>query len=239
MGNNFFRFRQFTVSQDKAVFKVGTDGVLLGAIADMPDTGRILDIGTGTGLIALMAAQRTGCSILAIEPDHNSFLQAKENIKAAKWAGRISVRECTFEKYFQENTDLFDLIISNPPYFRNSLKNQDPSKTMTRHADSLTALQILMGSVKLLSENGSLEVIMPYTEGTVFIAEAAEWGLFCNRIIKVRGTPGGEIKRLIMKFERAKKPLYEKFITIETGIRHQYTKEYQEVTKDFYLDDRF
>ncbi len=138
--------------------------------------------------------------------------------------------------FLSSTAQKFDLIISNPPYFINSLKNQDAAKTLTRHADSLTSSDLLRSSAALLAENGSLEIIMPYTEGTVFIAGASEWGLYCNRIIKVKGTPKGDVIRLIMKFEKTRKPLYEKFITIETGIRHQYTKEYKEVTADFYLD---
>jgi len=236
MGNNFFRFRHFTVHQEKAAFKVGTDGVLLGAVADMPVSGNILDVGTGTGLIALMAAQRCDCRITAIEPDHDSFLQASENVASSRWAKRIDLIESALNDFLSSTDQKFDLIISNPPYFINSLKNQDAAKTLTRHADSLTSSDLLSSSAALLAENGSLEIIMPYTEGTVFIAGASEWGLYCNRIIKVKGTPKGEVIRLIMKFEKTKRPLYEKFITIETGIRHQYTNEYKEVTADFYLD---
>jgi len=192
-------------------------------------------VGTGTGLIALMAAQRCKCRITAIEPDHDSFLQASENVALSRWADRIDLIESALNDFLASTDQKFDLIISNPPYFINSLKNQDAAKTLTRHADSLTSSDLLRGAVTLLAENGSLELIMPYTEGTVFIAEASEWGLYCNRIIKVKGNPKGDVIRLIMKFERTKKPVHEKYLTIETGTRHRYTEEYKEATKDFYI----
>ena len=235
MPNDYFSFKQFTIRQEKSSFKVGTDGVLLGACADIEGAGSILDIGTGTGLIAIMAAQRSDAEITAIEPEIGSFMQAEINIKNCPWPGRIKLINTDLKKFFETTGQKFDLLISNPPYFRNSLKNQDAVKTLTRHADSLTSTDLLRGSATLLEENGRLEIIMPYTEGTVFIAEASEWGLYCNRIIKVKGNPKGDVIRLIMKFERTKKPVHEKYLTIETGTRHRYTEEYKEATRDFYL----
>ncbi|MGQ9620343.1 MAG: tRNA1(Val) (adenine(37)-N6)-methyltransferase [Bacteroidales bacterium] len=236
MANNYFRFKKFTIYQDKCVFKAGTDGVLLGALADIAGDGWLLDIGTGTGLIAIMAAQRTNCRIAAIEPDNASFLQACENVKACPWNDRIMVENCSFREYYLNSPGKFDFIVTNPPYFRNSLKNPDKVKSMARHADSLTSDDLIEGTTHLLHENGSLHLILPYSEGAVFIAVAAEKGLYCNRIIKVRAVPSGPIIRLIMKFEKSKKQLREKFITIETGKRHVYTPEYIEATKDFYLN---
>ena len=236
MSNNYFRFRQFTINQEKSVFKVGTDGVLLGACADLTDAERILDIGTGTGLLAIMAAQKTEAEIVAIEPDENSFLEARENISNCKWNNRIKVENTTFQKFNSEQTKMFDIILANPPYFRDSLKNPDSDKSAARHADSLTSSDILKGTSRLLNYSGSLQLILPYVEGTLFIAEASRYTLFCSRIIKVKPVPTGEIKRLILKFERVRKPLSEKFLTIETGIRHSYTEEYKEITRDFYLD---
>jgi tRNA1Val (adenine37-N6)-methyltransferase len=235
MSNNYFRFKQFTVNQDKSVFKVGTDGVLLGACADFAGGGRILDIGTGTGLIALMAAQRSNAEIVAIEPEENSFLEARDNVYASKWSQRIRVEKISFRNFVPGCNEQFDIIISNPPYFRDSLRNPDPDKSAARHSASLTSIEILEGAKTLLNDSGSLQLILPYTEGTLFIAEASSFGLFCNRIIKIKPVPAGEIIRLILKFEKIKKPLYEKFLTIETGTRHSYTEEYKEITRDFYL----
>jgi tRNA1Val (adenine37-N6)-methyltransferase len=235
MPNNYFRFKQFTINQEKSVFKVGTDGVLLGACADLTGAKRILDIGTGTGLIAIMVAQRCGAEIIAIEPEENSFPEACANAEACKWGKRIRVENSLFQTYFSEQSDKFDIIISNPPYFRDSLKNPDAGKSSTRHADSLSSNDLLEGVGKLLTPEGSLQLILPYTEGTLFIAEASQFGFYCTRIIKIKAVATGEIKRLIMKFERIKKPVKEKFLTIETGTRHSYTEEYKEITRDFYL----
>lgn len=235
MPNNYFTFRQFTVNQEKSAFKVGTDGVLLGACADLAGAKRLLDIGTGTGLIALMAAQRCEAEIVAIEPDENSYLEACNNVAACKWKTRIRVKNIGFQDYFRSHYELFDILISNPPYFRDSLKNPDTEKSATRHTDSLSSNDILEGANKLLNAEGSLQMILPYAEGTLFIAEASQYGFYCNRIIKIKSVPGGDIKRLILKFERDKKQVSEKFLTIETGTRHHYTEEYKEITKDFYL----
>jgi tRNA1Val (adenine37-N6)-methyltransferase len=235
MSNNYFRFKQFTIRQEKSVFKVGTDGVLLGACADLTGSGTILDIGTGTGLIAIMAAQRSDAAITAIEPEIQSYKQACENVKDCIWGDRIEVINTGFCEYSALNKKKFDIIISNPPYFRNSLKSPDKNKSAARHSDSLTSSGLLEGAFDLLNDDGSLQIILPYPEGTLLIVEANKYGFFCNRIIKIKPVPTGEIKRLILKFERIKKPVTESFITIETGSRHSYTREYKEVTKDFYL----
>jgi tRNA1Val (adenine37-N6)-methyltransferase len=188
MANSFFTFKQFTINQEKCAFKVGTDGVLLGAVADVTGTEKILDIGTGTGLIALMLAQRCDAGIIAIEPDFDSFVQASANVRQSKWSSRIKVENCKLQNFHPENT-CFDLIVANPPYFTDSLKNPDPVKSNARHNDNLNHSDILMGADRLLGESGRLEIIMPYDEGNIFIAEAREHGLYCNTILKVRPTP--------------------------------------------------
>lgn len=235
MTNNYFRFKQFTIRQDKTSFRVGTDGVLLGASASLEGATSILDVGTGTGLIAIMAAQRSEAGITAIEPDSGSFAQAAENVSECPWSSRIRVLNTDFETFIKESRDHFDVIISNPPWFRNSLENPDAKKSMTRHAITLTSNDLLSGSECLLSDNGSLQVILPYAEGSLFIAEASAYGLFCSRIMKIKPLPSAPVKRLILKFEREKRPVVEKFLTIESGTRHHYTDEYKELTRDFYL----
>jgi tRNA1Val (adenine37-N6)-methyltransferase len=236
MSNNYFRFKQFIVFQDKSAFKVGTDGVLLGACAWLSGARKILDVGTGTGLIALMAAQRTNAEVVAIEPDKESFIQASENIKQCKWSDRICVLNSGFKSFCLAGSIKFDVIISNPPYYRNSLMNPYDGKSGARHNFSLSSDEILEGAKNLLEDEGSLQLILPFVEGNLFIAEAQEFGFYCNRTIKVKPAPAADIKRLILKFEKIKKPLSEKFLTIESGTRHHYTEEYKEITKEFYLN---
>jgi tRNA1Val (adenine37-N6)-methyltransferase len=234
MANSFFRFKQFTINQDKCAFKVGTDGVLLGACANVTGMKRILDIGTGTGLIALMLAQRCDAEIIAIEPDNDSFVQASQNVRLSKWSSRIRIENCTLQNFNPDNTS-FDLIVSNPPYFIDSLKNPDPAKSDTRHNDSLTHSDILTGARRLLAEEGLLQLIMPYDEGNIFIADAQEHGFYCNSILKIRPMPSSEIRRLILGFTRKRTKPTENFLTIEKGKRHEFTDEYIRLMKDFYL----
>jgi tRNA1Val (adenine37-N6)-methyltransferase len=236
MPNNYFDFKQFSIKQEMSAFKVGTDGVLLGACADLIGAGRIVDAGTGTGLIAIMVAQRCLADIVAVEPDKNSCLEASQNINNCKWHSRIKAENLELQEFASRSSEKFDIVISNPPYFRDSLLNPDTRKSAARHTYSLSSTDILKASGSLLNEDGNLQLILPYEEGTLFIAEAGDYGFFCNSSIKVKPNPTGKIIRLILKFERRKKAVYEKFLTIETGVRHSYSKEYKEITKDFYLN---
>jgi tRNA1Val (adenine37-N6)-methyltransferase len=234
MANNYFSFKQFTVNQDKSAFKVGTDGVLLGAFADISGVKRILEIGTGTGLIAIMLAQRCEAEITAIEPDYESCIQACDNVKLCKWNSRIKVEHTDLQSYYPDEGK-FDLIVTNPPYFTDSLKNPDPRKSTARHNDSLTSEDLLVGVSRLLDDDGRLQLIMPYVEGTVLIAEAQKYEFYCNNILKIKPLPKAEIRRLIISFSRERLKVTEKFLTIERGKRHEFTEDYINLTKDFYL----
>jgi tRNA1Val (adenine37-N6)-methyltransferase len=234
MASNYFSFKQFTIKQKRSAFRVGTDGVLLGACADVSGKTRILDIGTGTGLIALMLAQRCDAQIIAIEPDYDSFIQASGNVRRSNWRSRIKVENCTLQNYASGNKR-FDMIVTNPPYFIGSLKNPDPAKSNARHNDSLTHSDILTGACRLLDESGLLQLILPYDEGNIFIAEAQEYGFFCNSILKIRPLSSSEIRRLVLGFSRKRIKPSESFLTIEKGKRHDFTEEYINLMKDFYL----
>ncbi|HOU02323.1 MAG TPA: methyltransferase [Bacteroidales bacterium] len=234
MSNSYFSFKQFTIRQDRCAFKVGTDGVLLGASADTGGAQKILDIGTGTGLIALMLAQRCQAEITAIEPDKDSFGQACENVRNSKWQKRINIHNSSLQDFNPGNLK-YDLIVSNPPYFRDSLKNPDPAKAASRHNINLSENELLKGVSRLLEDTGKLQVIMPYAEGNIFIAEASDFGLFCIKIIKIKSLPTSDIRRLILTFSRTRQEAVKQFLTIEHGRRHEFTDEYKNLTKDFYL----
>jgi tRNA1Val (adenine37-N6)-methyltransferase len=229
--NNYFSFKQFIIYQDKSAFKVGTDGVLLGACAEVSEANTILDIGSGTGLVAIMIAQRSNALITTIEPDDESFIQTSMNVEKCKWYDRIRVEHTDLQHF---NSGKFDLVVTNPPYFINSLKSPDDRKSVARHNDSLTSRDILEGALRLMNESGKLQLILPYVEGNIFIAEAAGYGLYCNNVIKIRPLPSSDIRRLILTFSRTRKEPVEKFLTIEHG-RHEFTEEYKNLTKEFYL----
>ncbi len=233
MAGNTFIFKQFAINQEKASFKVGTDGVLLGACAEISDAKRILDIGTGTGLIAIMIAQRCPAEVIAIEPDYESYIQCLENVSLCNWKERIIVENVSLQAYSGQKC--FDLIISNPPYFTDSIRNPDPRKSASRHNDSLSNAELLAGASKLIADGGKFQVIMPYVQGNVFITEAIEYGFFCNSILKIKPLPTAEVRRLIMTFSRQRIKTADKFLTIEHGKRHEFTEEYINLTKDFYL----
>jgi tRNA1Val (adenine37-N6)-methyltransferase len=234
MASDSFKFKQFEVFHDRCPFKVGTDGVILGAYADVSGTERILDIGTGSGLIALMLAQRSKAEITGIEPDKASFEQACNNVIISKWNGRIHLINTSLQNYDPEKVT-FDLIVTNPPFFVGSLRNPDPVKAATRHNVSLNSHDLLMGVSRMLNDAGIFQVIMPYSEGNILIAEATEFGLYCNDILKIKPLPTSDVRRLIITFSRKKSRATEKFLTIEYGKRHEFTKDYIDLTKDFYL----
>jgi tRNA1Val (adenine37-N6)-methyltransferase len=235
MANNYFKFKQFTIHQEKCAMKVGTDGVLLGAWANCENANQVLDIGTGTGLIALMIAQRSQASIDAIEIDENACLQAHENFQKSPWSSRITLVHQSFQDYAEETNKKYDLIVSNPPYFQNSLYAPNEQRTKARHNRELELSDILEGASKLLTNDGTLSIILPYIEGVMFIANAAEKGLYCVRQTNVLPTPKASVKRLLLEFQKHKKTFVDQDLVIELDNRHEYSDNYKNLTKDYYL----
>lgn len=237
MGNNYFKFKQFTISQTSDVFRVGTDGVLLGAWVRTDGVRSLLDIGTGTGLIALMLSYRVPeAMIFALEPDENSFNCARANIERAGKDEVITLHKTALNDFLPPAQTLFDLIISNPPFFAESLENPDPQKARFRHNFALPSSEILNFAVKYLTANGRLVLVLPYAEGNVFVAEAASSGLYCTRMTKVRSLYESGPNRLLLEFSRHRKPVSVKILTIGHPDHGGYTAEYKEITRDFYLN---
>jgi len=235
MGAPSFSFKQFTVFHDKCAMKVGTDGVLLGAWADVQQVSKILDIGTGSGLIALMLAQRCDAKITAIDIDKNAVIQAKINAENSPWANRINVIASDLKEFSNTSTHQFDLIVSNPPYFKNSLEAPEISRTLARHATSDFHNEIIISSIKLLTNNGKLCLILPVVEGNECIRFAQKNGLNCSKNITVYPKPNSAAKRLLIEFSKQKATCFESEITIESSVRHCYTNEFIDLVKDFYL----
>jgi tRNA1Val (adenine37-N6)-methyltransferase len=234
MPNQFFRFKQFIVRQEGSAMKVGTDGVLLGAWTSIGDAKRILDVGTGTGLIALMLAQRSNALIDAVEIDENSALQAINNVNTSRWGERVNIYNKSFQDYANETNHIYDLIVSNPPYFVNSLKSEEVARMVARHNEQLPHSDLLKGITNLLAENGRFVGIFPYVEGNIFVAEASKYELYCNKRVSIHGKVNGPVKRLMLDFGKQKMPLEESVIAIR-GVDAEYTPDYISLTKDFYL----
>ena len=216
--------------------KVGIDGVMLGAWADVAGVENILDIGTGTGLIAIMLAQRNStANIDAVEIDVMAYEQAVENANNCKWKERINVIHNKFQIFADTTPKRYDSIVSNPPYFIASLQSPEIQRTVARHSTLLTQDDLLCGINKLLTEKGRFCAIFPYIEANIFIAKAAAINIFCNKKTNVKPNHEKHVKRILIEFSRTKQKLSETTICIETNERHNYTNEYKTLTKDFYL----
>ena len=235
MSNPYFSFKQFTVYQDQCAMKVGIDGVLLGAWTCIENTARILDIGTGTGLIALMLAQRSDSIIDSIDINPNACAQASENIRLSPWSNRVNVQEISLQDFAVKTIQRYDLIVSNPPYFINSLKAPDDDRTTARHTDSLTHEDLISNSISLLKPLGRICIILPVTEADQCKNYALNNGLFCRREVRVIPKPNAVIKRILMEFgfQDCQNEITE--LVIESDIRHQYSVEFTLLAKDYYL----
>lgn len=235
MANSFFQFKQFTIHHDKCAMKVGTDGVLLGAWATIGESKNILDVGTGTGIIALMLAQRSHAIINAIDIDAEACLQAKENAALSPFARQIYITQADFTEYAASCRQKQDLIVSNPPYFVNSLKCPNGKRNLARHTDTLLLADLIQGSKNLLSSTGRLALILPYERQEELAGIATENGLSIIRKTDVVPVAGSAPKRVLAELSAMQSFIYSSdTLTIEEA-RHQYTQEYIALTKEFYL----
>ena len=230
MANDYFQFRRFTVHQQRCAMKVGTDGTLLGAWACGGES--MLDIGTGTGLVALMMAQRFPASrVLGIDIAPEAVEQARENAAASPFAERISIVEADAKTF---DGSLFDAIVCNPPYFVDSLECPDGQRTLARHASALTYRDLMAAARRLLTDNGELSLIIPFDCKQRLEQEAALAGFFKVRECAVKTTPRKLPRRYLLAFRKHSHDVEvsEGVIEMQPGIRSPW---YQELTKDFYL----
>lgn len=233
MPNPYFAFKQFTVRHDRCAMKVGTDGVLLGAWTDLNRAHRILDIGTGTGLIALMLAQRCAeAQITAIDIDPEAIGQAHENIGASPWKDRVEATLQDICTYTDKNG--FDTIVSNPPYFIDSLKCPDNQRNTARHTDTLDADRLIGKVAELLTPEGAFSIILPAEQTADLLRIAADKGLYPSRHTWVITRPGLAPKRVLMEFRKTPRTCQENELVIELD-RHVYSEEYMALTREFYL----
>ncbi len=237
MANTYFQFKQFKINQEGSAMKVGTDGVLLGAWADITGANSFLDIGTGTGLIAIMLAQRTSndSKITAVEIEASSYQQAVNNFEDSPWSDRIEAHHASFQDFASKSNMKYDVIVSNPPYFINSLKAKNESRTQARHADGLPFENLIEGAKNLMNPEGKFAVVLPVAEGDYFIRLARIAGFSLSKRVEILPNPSKPAKRLLIELTLTNSETIETQLCVENGQRHVYSPEYIKLCKDFYL----
>ncbi len=236
MGRSSFDFKRFSINQDMCAMKVGTDGVLLGAWADIPAAGAIADVGTGTGLLAIMAAQKSeSASVVGIEIDNDASAQAAENMKQSPWGERLSVVCSDIDDYYMEHVSEYDFILSNPPYFVEDVKSYKEKRCLARHTDSLSFERLALDVSVMLKDGGMFAVILPYVAAPSFIANCFSVDLKLKRRTDVVTREGASPKRVMMEFVKnvmCETTEFSELVLNESG---RMTDEYRMLTKDFYL----
>lgn len=238
MSNQAFKFKQFSIDQDRCAMKIGTDGVLLGAWSSLshhPES--ILDIGTGTGLIALMMAQRSDASLIdALEIEDNAYEQAVENFEKSDWGDRLFCYHAGFDEFVEEMLDeeKYDLIISNPPFYSEDYKTGNENRDRARFADALPLTELIEGASLLLSKKGHFDLIIPFSEEQYVLEIGRTHNLFPRKITRVKGTEDSPVKRSLisLSFDKTETNIDELILEIS---RHNYTEEFKNMVKDFYL----
>lgn len=235
MSNSYFQFKKFRVNHDQCAMKVGTDGVLLGVWTDVSNVKKILDIGTGSGLIAMILAQRTDETIFidAIDVDQDAVNQSVKNVSCSDF-DNINITQRSIQEYTHLSQVEYDLIVSNPPFFINSLHSPDKQRTTARHTDSLTMEELVICSKKLLADNGKLSVIYPFENKVELVTLAEKHNLCVSRTTNVYPTPTSKPKRVLLELSMNNVETKENDLIIELE-RHTYSKEFSDLAKDFYL----
>jgi tRNA1Val (adenine37-N6)-methyltransferase len=226
-----FNFKKFAIHQDRCALKVGTDGVLLGAWTNCKDARKILDIGSGTGVISLMLAQRSTAEILAIEIDKDAAEQSAENFHNSIWNERLKVIHSSIQEFTElKELEKFDLIVSNPPFY--SIQKEINKRSTARSEQELKLAELLSSVTELLTTNGRFCIIFPSNRAKELFTTAAQVELFPSEICSVKGNPNSEVKRLLVEFQFTKKQPTEHQIVIEKE-RHNYTEEYKDLLKEY------
>lgn len=236
MPNKYFQFKQFRIEQDKCGMKVCTDSCVFGASMagkiENKSPQRILDIGTGTGLLSLMIAQKTDALIHAIDIDNNATIQAKENFKLSPWSEQLQA--CCRDIKNQPATSKYDCIISNPPFFEDDLLPEDEGKKNSKHGNSLRLTELIIAVARLLEDDGFFGVLLPYSRAEYFEKEAIKYLLFVNEKLHVKQSIKHDYFRTILILETKQTPVRQSEISIRNN-NNEYTPEFIALLKDYYL----
>lgn len=236
MANTYFQFKQFIIHQDRCGMKLSTDAVILGAWAAHESPKKILDIGTGTGAIALMLAQRyPNAAVEAVELDNDASMQATDNVAFSPWKDRVRIIHQSFQKYSASHSDCFDLIVSNPPYFPDHIKSNDQQRNLALHNDSLPFADLINGVADILAPKGSFWVILPERQMQDLEKLAAAKGLFPYHQVIVRNHPSAPVLRLVQAFSFSKTVPSETVLCIRDHER-RYSAAYKDLLRDFLLE---
>jgi len=236
MPKQVFKFKEFEVIQDGSTMKVGTDGVLLGAWAAVDSAKEILDIGTGTGVIALMLAQRAFEAVVhAVEIDELAYLQAEENFLNACWSDNLRCFHMAIQDFAAATEQRYDLIVSNPPFFTGGTLSENSDKVSVRHTIKLPHGDLLLSVRQLLKKNGKFCVVLPYLEGLRFKEMAQTSGLFCNKATGVKPNALRSVERLLLEFSYIPGQYVYNELSLAKPDSLEWTKEYISLTSSFYL----
>ena len=233
---DIFFFKKFGVRDDRSTMRVGTDAVLLGIATRVSEASNILEVGTGSGVITLILAQRSQAWIDALEIDEASVVQARENAGASPWSDRLRVIHSSLQEYVNSCHITYDLIVSNPPFFSRSFKSNVEKRNLSRHDDLLTFEELLDASVRLLADSGQFWVILPVREGMHFRQKAAAAGLHLHSLLHIIPREGKEANRNIMAFSRHRAIILTEDSLTLRGMDNEFSQEYKAFARDFYID---
>lgn len=228
-----FQFKQFGINHSSSTMKAGTDAVLLGSMADTTNSHSILDIGTGSGIIALMLAQRSKANVTAIDIHPQSVAQATANFSSSPWHSRLIAVVDSAQEYAEKDNQ-FDLIVSNPPYFKNSLKSPTESRNIARHDDTLNFPTLVQCVDRMLTPNGKFSCIIPEIDSTRMIDICAENNLFLSHKIFIHPKPESQANRAILTFTRSKSDSTEISHFVVRNNDNTYSDQYLQITKEFH-----
>jgi len=232
-----FKFKQFEIKHCDSAMKVGTDGVLLGAWSEVENTRTIVDIGTGCGVIALMLAQRCpSAKVSGVEIDKKASIEARYNAERSPFTDRVDIRNASIQDFADEATATYDLIVCNPPFFTGGTMTQQAGREVARHTTKLSHNDLLTSARRLISKEGRFNVVLPFIEGHQFLNIAKTYGFHPIKITEVRPKANKKIERLLISLSQTPSETIEDELVIQFEGRNNYTPEYIEYTKDFYLN---